>query len=73
MASSGNQATSGRSSTRSGEGRAFRSSAGVLLAALLVPVVLARIRAEEKLLRTHFGGEYEAYRARTAKLIPRLY
>jgi protein-S-isoprenylcysteine O-methyltransferase Ste14 len=29
--------------------------------------------AEERLLRAQFGAEYEAYRARTARLIQRLY
>ena len=52
---------------------AFRSGVGVLLAALLIPPLLARIRAEERLLRTHFGAEYDAYRARTSRLIPGLY
>jgi protein-S-isoprenylcysteine O-methyltransferase Ste14 len=52
---------------------AFRSAVGVLLTALLIPPLLARIRAEEALLRTQFGGEYEAYRARTSRLIPGLY
>ena len=48
----------------------FRSIVGVILAALnLVPLV-ARMDAEEKLLREHFGAEYEAYRARTKRLIP---
>lgn len=52
---------------------AFRSGVGVLLTVLLLPPLLARIRAEERLLRAQFGGEYDAYRARTARLIPRLY
>ena len=56
-----------------GWGLAFRSVAGVLLAVLTVPVILARIRAEEALLRTQFGAEYDAYRARTARLIPGIY
>jgi protein-S-isoprenylcysteine O-methyltransferase Ste14 len=56
-----------------GWGLAFRSGIGVLLALLMVPPLLARIRAEETLLRSHFGGEYDAYRARTARLIPGLY
>jgi protein-S-isoprenylcysteine O-methyltransferase Ste14 len=38
---------------------AFRSGVGVLLTALLIPPLLARIRAEERLLRSQFGGEYE--------------
>jgi protein-S-isoprenylcysteine O-methyltransferase Ste14 len=56
-----------------GWGLAFRSGAGVLLAALTIPPLLARIGAEEKLLRTEFGAEYDAYRARTSRLIPGLY
>ena len=56
-----------------GWGLAFRSGLGVLLTAFLIPPLLARIRAEERLLRTQFGGEYESYSARTARLIPRLY
>ncbi len=52
---------------------AFRSTIGVLLAAAnLVPLV-ARIRAEEALLYSEFGAEYDAYRARTSRLIPGLY
>jgi protein-S-isoprenylcysteine O-methyltransferase Ste14 len=52
---------------------AFRSGVGVLLTTLLVPPLLVRIRAEEKLLRDQFGGEYEAYCRRTWRLIPGLY
>ncbi len=52
---------------------AFRSGVGVILtAALLVPLV-ARIHAEERLLREHFGAEYEAYCARTWRLVPGVY
>jgi protein-S-isoprenylcysteine O-methyltransferase Ste14 len=40
-----------------GWGLAFRSGVGVLLAAVLVPMPLARIRAEEKLLHTQFGNK----------------
>jgi protein-S-isoprenylcysteine O-methyltransferase Ste14 len=52
---------------------AFRSGVGMVLTALLIPPLLARIRAEETLLRTQFGAEYEAYCARTSRLIHRLY
>jgi protein-S-isoprenylcysteine O-methyltransferase Ste14 len=52
---------------------AFRSGVGVLLTALMIPPLLARIRAEEALLRTQFGNEYDGYRRRTARLIPGLY
>ena len=52
---------------------AFRSGLGVLLAALTVPPLLARIRSEETLLRLQFGDEYDAYRRRTSRLIPGIY
>jgi protein-S-isoprenylcysteine O-methyltransferase Ste14 len=56
-----------------GWGLAFRSGVGVLLAALLLPPLLARIRAEERLLHSQFGAEYDAYCARTSRLLPGLY
>jgi protein-S-isoprenylcysteine O-methyltransferase Ste14 len=52
---------------------AFRSRVGVLLAALLLIPLVARIRAEERLLREHFGAEYDAYVARTWRLVPGIY
>jgi protein-S-isoprenylcysteine O-methyltransferase Ste14 len=52
---------------------AFRSALGVLLTALLIPPLVARIGAEERLLRTQFGDEYDAYRSRTSRLIPGIY
>ena len=52
---------------------AFRSGVGLLLTALLIPPLLARIRAEERLLRTQFGAEYDAYCSRTSRLIPGFY
>jgi protein-S-isoprenylcysteine O-methyltransferase Ste14 len=52
---------------------AFRSGVGVLLTALSILPLLARIRAEERLLSTQFGAEYDAYRARTSRLLPGLY
>src|SRR6516225_2111323 len=52
---------------------AFRSGVGVLLTALTIPPLVARIRAEERLLRTQFGDEYGAYCARTSRLLPGLY
>jgi protein-S-isoprenylcysteine O-methyltransferase Ste14 len=56
-----------------GWGFSFRGWAGVAVAlALLVPLVV-RIRSEERLLRGHFGAEYEAYVARTWRLIPGIY
>jgi protein-S-isoprenylcysteine O-methyltransferase Ste14 len=52
---------------------AFRSWAGVFLTALMVPPLVVRMRSEERLLRAEFGGKYEAYRARTARLVPGVY
>jgi protein-S-isoprenylcysteine O-methyltransferase Ste14 len=52
---------------------AFRSGIGLLLAALTVPLFLVRIRSEESLLRSEFGGDYDVYRGRTWRLIPRVY
>jgi protein-S-isoprenylcysteine O-methyltransferase Ste14 len=52
---------------------AFRAGVGLVLVALMAPPLLARIHAEERLLRAHFGSEYEAYCARTHRLIPGIY
>lgn len=43
-----------------GLGLAFRSGVGVLLTAFIIPALLARIHAEERLLRSYFGAEYDA-------------
>jgi protein-S-isoprenylcysteine O-methyltransferase Ste14 len=52
---------------------AFRSGVGVLLAlSLLIPLV-ARMHAEERLLHEYFGAEYDAYVARTWRLVPGVY
>ena len=57
-----------------GWGLAFRSVVGMLLALANVPIVLARIRAEERLLHSHFGADYDAFRARTRwRLVPGIY
>ena len=52
---------------------AFRSGAGALMVALLIPPLVGRMGAEEKLLRARFGSEYDAYCARTPRLIPGVY
>ena len=52
---------------------AFRSVAGLVLTALLVPPLIARIHAEEKLLESQFGDEYGSYRSHTWRLIPWIY
>ncbi|OXC74914.1 methyltransferase family protein [Caballeronia sordidicola] len=51
----------------------FRSGVGVLLTAITIVPLVARIRSEETLLHTQFGAEYDAYRAQTSRLIPGLY
>ncbi len=51
----------------------FRSGAGVVLVALLLVPLIARMNAEEKLLHERFDGEYDAYCARTWRLIPKVY
>jgi protein-S-isoprenylcysteine O-methyltransferase Ste14 len=52
---------------------AFRSLPGVILALPMIPVIIARIHAEEKLLAAQFGTEYEAYRRHSWRLIPGFY
>jgi protein-S-isoprenylcysteine O-methyltransferase Ste14 len=52
---------------------AFRSVVGVLLAALMLVPLVARMRAEEALLHSHFGAAYDSYCRRTSRLIPGLY
>jgi len=56
-----------------GWGLAFNSWVGVLLAAALLPPLIARMNAEESLLISQFGDEYVAYRDRTWRLIPGVY
>jgi protein-S-isoprenylcysteine O-methyltransferase Ste14 len=59
--------------TSIGWAMAFRSVVGILLAlSLLIPLV-ARMHAEERMLREHFGAEYEAYFQRTWRLVPWVY
>ena len=52
---------------------AFRSWAGVALTLALIPPLVARMDSEERLLASQFGAAYEAYRARTWRLIPWIY
>lgn len=56
-----------------GWGLAFRSLIGVVIAALFLIPLQARMNAEERLLAEQFGAEYEAYRGRTWRLIPWVY
>jgi protein-S-isoprenylcysteine O-methyltransferase Ste14 len=52
---------------------AFRSAVGVLLTVVMLPALVARMHSEERLLGAHFGAKYEAYRARTWRLLPWIY
>ncbi|HEY2587535.1 MAG TPA: isoprenylcysteine carboxylmethyltransferase family protein [Tepidisphaeraceae bacterium] len=52
---------------------AFRSGPGLLLATLIVPPILSRIRAEEQLLLAEFGDAYQTYQRRTWRLVPFVY
>jgi protein-S-isoprenylcysteine O-methyltransferase Ste14 len=52
---------------------AFRSGVGVILTVLHIPPIIARIRAEEAMLLTQFGAEFDTYCAHTYRLIPGLY
>jgi protein-S-isoprenylcysteine O-methyltransferase Ste14 len=56
-----------------GWGLAFRGWSGVVVGLLLLVPLVGRIRSEERLLREHFGAEYEAYVARTWRLVPGIY
>jgi protein-S-isoprenylcysteine O-methyltransferase Ste14 len=51
----------------------FRSGAGIVLVALMMVPLVARMNAEEKLLHEHFGSQYDAYCAHTWRLIPGIY
>jgi protein-S-isoprenylcysteine O-methyltransferase Ste14 len=46
---------------------------GILITALMLIPLLARIRSEERLLAEYFGSEYEDYRTRTWRLLPGIY
>ncbi|HTR76495.1 MAG TPA: isoprenylcysteine carboxylmethyltransferase family protein [Gemmatimonadaceae bacterium] len=52
---------------------AFRSGVGLILGASLLLPLVARMHAEERMLHDHFGAEYDAYRARTWRLVPWVY
>jgi len=53
-----------------GWGLTYRAWVGVILTALMLPPLVARIRSEERLLTAQFGPAYDAYRARTWRLLP---
>ena len=52
---------------------AVSSLYGLLIMLLLIPIVLNRIRMEERMLIGEFGDEYRAYQRATKKLVPFIY
>jgi protein-S-isoprenylcysteine O-methyltransferase Ste14 len=46
---------------------------GFLVMLTMIPIILFRIKMEEKMLAEHFGDDYEAYRNKTKRLIPFLF
>jgi protein-S-isoprenylcysteine O-methyltransferase Ste14 len=52
---------------------AFRGGVGLVLTALMLMPLIARIHAEEALLHRQFGEAYDAYRRRTSRLLPGVY
>jgi protein-S-isoprenylcysteine O-methyltransferase Ste14 len=51
----------------------FRSAIGVLVSLLVLPLLVARMNAEEALLESEFGERYADYRRRTWRLVPFVY
>ncbi len=51
----------------------FRCWLGLFLVVGFLVILLARIKAEEALLASTFGEEYDAYRRRTWRLVPWVY
>jgi len=51
----------------------FLSLSGFLLMLGLIPLILYRIKIEEKMLIDKFGDEYREYMKKTKKLIPYIY
>ena len=56
-----------------GWGLSFRGWAGIAVALLMLVPLIPRMHSEERLLRAHFGAEYDAYFARTWRLVPGIY
>ncbi len=51
----------------------LRSLLGLLVMMMLLPMIIIRIRLEEKVLAEKFGREYELYARKTKRLIPYIY
>jgi protein-S-isoprenylcysteine O-methyltransferase Ste14 len=56
-----------------GWGLSFRGWSGIAIALLMLVPLIARIHSEERLLKEHFGADYDRYVARTWRLIPGIY
>jgi protein-S-isoprenylcysteine O-methyltransferase Ste14 len=52
---------------------AFNAWVGVLFSVLMIPLLVARMDAEEKMLASQFGDEFAGWKARTWRLIPWVY
>ena len=52
---------------------AFDAWIGVLCTLLMIPFLIARMNAEERMLASQFGEAFAAWRARTWRLIPWVY
>ena len=59
--------------TAFGWGLAFRAGIGLVLAAMLVPLLVACMHSEEALLASEFGADYDTYRLELSRLIPGIY
>ncbi len=51
----------------------LRSLLGLLVMIALVPMIVYRIRVEERVLTKRFGKEYEEYARKTKRFIPHVY
>lgn len=51
----------------------YRSGIGLLLILVLFPVIIWRIKDEERFLESEFGAEYSEYQRKTWRLLPFLY
>jgi protein-S-isoprenylcysteine O-methyltransferase Ste14 len=59
--------------TMAGYALVFRCWLGLLLVAAMLPVLVARMNAEEALLESEFGEEYASYRRHTWRLVPGIF
>ena len=52
---------------------AFNAWIGVVFTGLMVPPLIARMNAEERMLASEFGEAFQAWKARTWRLVPWIY